>query len=37
MAALKIVFAATKAHIVRFPNPLLGHDSASTVYVARKA
>ena len=37
MAALNIVFAATEAHIVRFPNPLLGHDSASTVYVARKA
>jgi spermidine synthase len=30
------VFVQTKAHIVKFPNPLLGHESASTVYVARK-
>ncbi len=36
-AALDTVFAGSKAHVVRFPNPLLGHDSASTVYVARKA
>jgi spermidine synthase len=37
MAALNTLFPATKAHVVRFPNPLLDHDSASTVYVARKA
>lgn len=37
MAVLNAVFAVTKAHIVRFPNPLLDCDSASTVYVARKA
>jgi len=36
MAALDTVFTATKAHVVRFPNPLLERDSASTVYVARK-
>jgi len=35
--ALNRVFVATKAHIVTFPNPLLERDSASTVYVARKA
>lgn len=29
------VFEAPKAHVVKFPNPLLGRDSASTVYVAR--
>ena len=37
ITALDTVFAATTAHIVRFPNPLLGCDSASTVYVASKA
>jgi len=37
ITALNTVFAATTAHIVRFPNPLLGGDSASTVYVACKA
>jgi len=37
MAALNTVFSATQAHIVRFANPLLERDSASTVYVARKA
>jgi spermidine synthase len=37
ITALNTVFAATTAHIVRFPNPLLGCDSASTVYVATKA
>jgi spermidine synthase len=35
IAALNRVFAATKAHVVRFRNPLLECDSASTVYVAR--
>jgi spermidine synthase len=37
IGALSLVFASTKAHVVRFPNPLLNRDSASTVYVARKA
>jgi spermidine synthase len=37
IAALNTVFAATKAHIVRFPNALLQNESASTVYVASKA
>lgn len=31
------VFASARAEVVKFPNPLLDHDSASTVYVARKA
>ena len=31
------VFVESRAHVVKFHNPLLGHDSASTVYVARKA
>ena len=34
LAALGAVFDSPKAHIVRFPNPLLERDSASTVYVA---
>jgi len=29
------VFVNSQAHVVRFHNPLLNHDSASTVYVAR--
>jgi len=37
IAALDTVFATTAAHIVRFPNPLLQTESASTVYVASKA
>jgi spermidine synthase len=36
MGSLEGVFAGTHAHVVRFANPLLGCDSASTVYVARK-
>jgi spermidine synthase len=36
LAALSNVFAEAKAHIVRFPNPLLECESASTVYVACK-
>jgi spermidine synthase len=36
IAALDGVFIGTTAHIVSFRNPLLDHDSASTVYVARK-
>jgi len=31
------VFASTAVHIVRFQNPLLERESASTIYVARKA
>ena len=30
------VFESPQAHVVKFPNPLLERDSASTVYVARK-
>ena len=37
LAALTVVFATTSAHVVTFPNPLLERESASTVYVARKA
>jgi hypothetical protein len=37
ITALDTVFAATTAHIVRFPNALLQSESASTVYVASKA
>jgi spermidine synthase len=36
VATLDAVFVQSRAHVVRFPNPLLGHESASTVYVARK-
>jgi spermidine synthase len=35
--ALETVFVQAQAHVVKFPNPLLGHESASTVYVAQKA
>ena len=31
------VFATARAEVVTFPNPLLDRDSASTVYIARKA
>ena len=37
IAVLNTVFPLTSAHIVRFPNPLLQTESASTVYVAIKA
>src|SRR5690606_6426817 len=33
---LNRVFEASEAHVVKFPNPLLGTDAACTVYVARK-
>ncbi len=33
---LKEVFPTTEAHVVKFPNPILETESASTVYVARK-
>ncbi|MGK0185641.1 MAG: spermidine synthase [Verrucomicrobiales bacterium] len=35
MVTLESVFASCESHIVTFENPLLGQDSASTVYVAR--
>ena len=35
--ALSQVFADVSAEVVRFPNPLLGHDSSNTVYLARAA
>ncbi|MFC0506997.1 spermidine synthase [Micromonospora costi] len=34
-AALATVFADVRAHVVPFPNPLTGGESANTVYVAR--
>lgn len=34
---LQAVFATARAEVVTFPNPLLDRDSASTVYIARKA
>ncbi len=37
LATLQAVFATARAEIVTFPNPLLGHDSASTVYIARRS
>jgi spermidine synthase len=37
LGALGTVFGQAKAHVVKFPNPLLERESASTVYVARKA
>jgi spermidine synthase len=33
-SALAAVFASTEAHVVSFPNPLTGTESANTVYVA---
>lgn len=35
LADLRHVFADARAEVVRFANPMLGHDSASTVYIAR--
>ena len=35
--ALRSIFATASAQVVTFPNPLLDRESASTVYVARKA
>jgi spermidine synthase len=35
MQALHAAFGDCRAHIVTFPNPLMGRDSASTVYIAR--
>ncbi len=36
-AALAQVFEAPTSHVVTFPNPLTGGESASTVYVATRA
>lgn len=36
LTLLREVFATAEAHVVRFPNPLLERESASTVYVALK-
>ncbi len=36
LSHLAAVFEAPQAQVVKFQNPLLGRDSASTVYVARK-
>ncbi len=37
LQSLSAVFATAEAHVVTFPNPLLDRESASTVYLARKA
>ena len=37
LASLRKVFATAEAKTISFFNPLLDHDSASTVYIARKA
>lgn len=37
LSRLAEVFTAAETHVVKFPNPLLGNDSCSTVYVARRA
>ena len=36
-SVLAAVFASTQAHVVSFPNPLTGEESANTVYVASTA
>ena len=35
LQALDAAFAAPKAHVVRFRNPLLNYDDTNTVYIAR--
>jgi spermidine synthase len=37
LAVLGTVYAQCEAHVIRFPNPVLEGESASTVYVARKS
>lgn len=37
LETLRSAFATARAEIVKFPNPLLDRESASTVYIARKA
>lgn len=34
---LSVVFDSVETHVVKFPNPILGKESASTVYVAKIA
>jgi hypothetical protein len=36
LAELTDVFTTTSAHVVSFPNPLTGGQSANTVYVSRR-
>ena len=36
-SVISSAFATVRAHVVTFTNPILETDSASTVYVARKA
>lgn len=36
LSALAAVFPNPEARVVSFPNPILGQDSASTIYLARK-
>jgi hypothetical protein len=36
LTALREVFRGAESHVVRFFNPLLERDSASTVYVAKR-
>jgi spermidine synthase len=36
LRSLRAVFASAEAQVVRFPNPLLERESASTVYVAKR-
>lgn len=35
LATLGEVFALAQAHVIRFPNPITGGESANTVYIAR--
>jgi spermidine synthase len=37
LQSLQAVFATARAEVVTFPNPILDSESASTVYIARKA
>lgn len=37
LESMRQVFVETKAHVVKFHNPLLGKESQSTVYVGKKA
>jgi hypothetical protein len=34
LADLQDVFAAAQAHVIHFPNPITGGESANTVYTA---
>jgi len=35
LAALDEPFAVAHAHVIRFPNPITGGESANTVYIAK--